>query len=170
MPHFLWNILFIFMIHWAFDRTVKTYLILRGPQIVSNIPPKQHTIPANVLPNDSEDLFVTTPPLTSPPQPLNIMRFSILSWNPLHLKKRIRFCDKNQNALDFTIKKIIIVSPKENQKKIIIVSPKENPVLLYRDFNCFSSLKIQRISVVLLYEVFASHLLLSPPHLLIFLC
>ena len=47
----------------------------------------------------------------------------------MHLKKRIRFHDKNQNALDFMIKKIIIVSPKENQEKTIIVSPKENPVL-----------------------------------------
>ena len=86
-------------------------------RIVTNIPQKLHTIPADVLPSDSEDLFVTTPPSTSPPQPLNIMRFSILSWNPMHLKKRIRFRDKNQNALDFTIKKIIIVSPKENKKK-----------------------------------------------------
>ena len=57
----------------------------------------------------------------------------------MHLKKRISFHDKNQNALDFMIKnqnaldfmikKIIIVSPKENQEKTIIVCPKENPVL-----------------------------------------
>ena len=33
-------------------------MILRGQRIVTNIPPKQHTIPADVLPNDSEAFFV----------------------------------------------------------------------------------------------------------------
>ena len=41
-----------------YERNVKTHLILRGPLIVPNIPPKQHTIPADVLPNDSEDLYL----------------------------------------------------------------------------------------------------------------
>ena len=36
-------------------------LILRNMRIVSNIPQKQHTIPADVLPNDSEDLFQVSP-------------------------------------------------------------------------------------------------------------
>ena len=39
------------------DRNATMHLILRGSRIVSNIPQKQHTIPADVLPNDSEKLF-----------------------------------------------------------------------------------------------------------------
>ena len=36
---------------------------------MSNIPPKQHTIPAYVLPNDSEDLLVDSPSSPPPPPP-----------------------------------------------------------------------------------------------------
>ena len=43
--------------NWVYDRNVKTHLILRGARIVSPIPQKLHTIPADVLPNDSEDLL-----------------------------------------------------------------------------------------------------------------
>ena len=39
------------------DRNVETHLLLRDPWIVLNIPQKQHTIPADVLPNDSEELL-----------------------------------------------------------------------------------------------------------------
>ena len=39
------------------DRNVKTHLILRGSQIMSTILQKLHTIPADVLTNDSEDLY-----------------------------------------------------------------------------------------------------------------
>ena len=41
-----------------FDRNVKTNLILRGPLIVPNIPPKLHTTPADILLNDSENLLI----------------------------------------------------------------------------------------------------------------
>ena len=35
---------------------------------------------------------------------LKVMHFSFLSWNPIHFLKWIGYQDKNQNALDFTIK------------------------------------------------------------------
>ena len=40
------------------DRNVETHLLLRDPWIVLNIPQKHHTLPADVLPSASEDLFV----------------------------------------------------------------------------------------------------------------
>ena len=40
------------------DRNVETHLLLRDPWIVLNIPQKYHTLPADVLPSASEDLFV----------------------------------------------------------------------------------------------------------------
>ena len=39
------------------DRNVETHLLLRDPSIVLNIPQKYHTLPADVLPSASEDLF-----------------------------------------------------------------------------------------------------------------
>ena len=38
-------------------RILKSNLIMRGLQIVKNVPQKQHTLPAHVLLNASEDLF-----------------------------------------------------------------------------------------------------------------
>ena len=38
-------------------RILKSNLIMRGLQIVKNFPQKQHTLPAHVLLNASEDLF-----------------------------------------------------------------------------------------------------------------
>ena len=40
------------------DRNVETHLLLRDPWIVLNIPQKHHTLPADVLPSASEDLFI----------------------------------------------------------------------------------------------------------------
>ena len=57
MPDFLWTYFSYSRCFGFCDRNVKTHLILWGSRIVSNIPPNQHTIPADVLPNDSEDLF-----------------------------------------------------------------------------------------------------------------
>ena len=47
-------------------------MILRGQRIVTNIPPKQHTIPANVLPNDSKAFY----PENYPRSAIVMMKFS----------------------------------------------------------------------------------------------
>ena len=51
---------------------------------MSNIPPKQHTIPAYVLPNDSEDLLVDSPSSSPPPPPppssLLILQCSLIRY------------------------------------------------------------------------------------------
>ena len=82
---------------------------------MSNIPPKQHTIPAYVLPNDSEDLLVnfTTTTITSNPTPTlssstttskcNAVLVSILILNALD------FTIKMKNALHLAMVRVVVV-------------------------------------------------------------
>ena len=80
----------------------------------------RHFILGSCLQRDPSPHNFNSDPSPSSPLPLrNIMYFSILSSNPIHLKKRIRFRDKKKNALDFKIKKIVIVSPKKNPKNFL---------------------------------------------------
>ena len=82
--HISFEYTFISKMHW-----VLWSYVLRGLRIVSKIPPKQQTIPADVLSIDNERTYWLTLVPPTPP-PLSVMHFSFLQSNAIHqLTRRV---------------------------------------------------------------------------------
>ena len=65
--HIFLNILFIFKMHWVLQLKCKNaFDFSRFVDSVKH-PPKEHTIPTDVLPSDSEDLFRVYLKITAQP-------------------------------------------------------------------------------------------------------
>ena len=80
----------------------------------------RHFILGSCLQGDpSPHNFNSDPPPSFPPPIVKYNSFFDFIVKSIKFKKRIRFRDKEKNALGFKIKKIVIVSPKKNQKIFI---------------------------------------------------
>ena len=136
---------------------LETHLHLRDPWIVLKITQKHHTLPADVLPSASEDLFTPPPPPSPPPPPTPIDNFNafficIVEINAYFLSlismqiKCIDFRDNN-NCLFLTLKLEAFFT-----LVLLMVSIVKSNLLFLEDIYCVFSNKVEFGSMVFDFE------------------